>query len=305
MLGIDTVSVVILITACVGIWWMLRGIPKTGGNPLSSDRDDMAQDREDLPYKVFTREFDIECDGDELDALLIASRNDLEPTWQSSLPSPDQLEANFAYSHGKATAELGDIEMPQLDGYSVLILLDQSGSMARRMAHVSGSVRAALEWLEQAGASTMLAGFTTVGWKGGRSRDKWSKFYRTLLADDFAPLVTSAKLFENVDGEALLWAREQLAAASGDKRILVILSDGAPVDDSTLAENGNWILWRHLEQVVAELESDDTLRLGAVGIDHRVEELYSHSRFVDQAMIEQHGALGPAIIEVIAELDQL
>ncbi len=325
MLEFDTISVVILLAAGVAIWWMLRGIPKSQARPLSTDRVDAAQDREDLPYRVFTSAFDVECTGEELEGVLANSGSNIAPTRQAKSPDPEELWSQFTTAYRSGQSQIADLGAPELDGYSVLLLLDQSGSMAERMPRVAGSVRASLDWLEEAGALTMLAGFTTVGWQGGQSRKQWSKagrpdypgrlcdllhiiyspFERATQADDFEALTRPEGLFENVDGEALLWAREKLNEAPGNQRVLIILSDGAPVDDSTLAENGSGILWRHLKEVIAELEADDDILIGAIGLDHRVDELYAHSRVVDEPEEGEDSKLAPVIIEVIAQLDQL
>jgi cobaltochelatase CobT len=81
-------------------------------------------------------------------------------------------------------------------------------------------------------------------------------------------------LRENVDGEALQWAVGMLKDLKAKRRILIVLSDGAPVDDSTLAENGASYLWRHFERVVAEVAREDSVSLAAIGVEHSVDEVY-------------------------------
>ncbi len=279
MTDIDPIATVILIAAVVGIWFMLRGIPRSRGAPLSTDRIEVAIDREDMEYCVYTSAFDMECNGADLAAVLATSGNNIEPSKQAKSIDPSTINDTFDQGYSTARTALVELEMPDLDGYSVMLLLDQSGSMAKRMPRVAGSILATLEWLEGAGALAAMAGFTTVGWQGGRSREQWSKAGRPeypgrlcdllhVLYSDFAnptsaadlePLLEPNVCFENVDGEALLWAQAKLAETRGDKRALIVLSDGAPVDDSTLVENGEGFLWRHLEETVALLETNVTM----------------------------------------------
>jgi cobaltochelatase CobT len=87
-------------------------------------------------------------------------------------------------------------------------------------------------------------------------------------------------LRENVDGETLLWAANKLKSRQENRRILVIVSDGAPVDDSTLMENGEGYLWRHLQKVVSDMQMNDDIELLAVGVNHRVDEIYQRSAVI-------------------------
>ena len=99
-----------------------------------------------------------------------------------------------------------------------------------------------------------------------------------------------------MDGEALLWGAEVLEAQNSQTRYMIVLSDGAPVDDSTLTENDSGLLRRHLEETVGKIQSNGNIRLGAVGLDHRVDSLYQFSQFCDEDT-----ALDDAILKV-AEL---
>ena len=103
-------------------------------------------------------------------------------------------------------------------------------------------------------------------------------------------------MFENLDGEALQWGAAKLTNRASEQRAIIILSDGAPVDDSTLTENGLGFLWRHVQEVIAELEGDPTLRLGAIGIDHRVETLYQNA--ID---VSDRTQIGEAILNLVSQ----
>jgi cobaltochelatase CobT len=96
---------------------------------------------------------------------------------------------------------------------------------------------------------------------------------------DWQAMLNPNILRENVDGEAIEWAEARLKAYPAGKRILIVISDGAPVDDSTLMENGEAYLIRHLRAVIARVEAENVLRLGAIGLNFAVDEYYSMSRF--------------------------
>lgn len=185
------------------------------------------------------------------------------------------------------------------------------------MPHLAGELLVALERLEGAGAATMLAGFTTIGWRGNRARRHWlaegsppypgrlcdllhivySDFEETTGAEQLAPLLEPAVFFENVDGEAIVWAQRELLGQSDARRCLIVVSDGAPVDDSSLHANGPNFLWRHLEKVAGDCLERGEVALGGIGIDHGVEGLFPASR-----KVTVDGGLASAIVELVAEL---
>lgn len=261
-----------------------------------------AKDRPDLGYHVYTDEFDTICRGSEVDALLDAAGVNRSASRDAAGASHSDRIDTATQARSDSVKQLRVTHRTDLSDTAVLLLLDQSGSMATRMPRVSAQIAAALERLEEFGARTSLVGFTTVGWHGGQSRRKWlakgSKKYPGRLCDllhivhsdfadptatmDLSPLNQPNVLFENVDGETLLWARERLLAEAANNHILIIVSDGAPVDDSTLSENGLGFLWSHIKEVVVAIESDSRLSLGAIGLDYRVDELYSNARFVEE-----------------------
>lgn len=202
----------------------------------------------------------------------------------------------------------------------VTLLIDNSGSMRGRpisIAAISADILA--RTLERCGVKTEILGFTTRAWKGGQSREAW-------LADGKPPhpgrlndlrhivykkadepwrrarrnlglMMREGLLKENIDGEALLWAHQRLLGRSEDRRILMVISDGAPVDDSTLSVNSAGYLESHLRRVIDWIEKQSPVQLVAIGIGHDVTRYYK--RAVTIMDVEQ---LGGTIIEQLAGL---
>ena len=202
----------------------------------------------------------------------------------------------------------------------VTLLIDNSGSMRGRpisIAAISADILA--RTLERCGVKTEILGFTTRAWKGGQSREAW-------LADGKPPqpgrlndlrhivykkadepwrrarrnlglMMREGLLKENIDGEALLWAHQRLLARPEDRRILMVISDGAPVDDSTLSVNSAGYLESHLRRVIEWIEKSSPVQLSAIGIGHDVTRYYKRS--VTIMDVEQ---LGGTIIEQLAGL---
>ncbi|WP_338445532.1 cobaltochelatase subunit CobT [Pelagerythrobacter marensis] len=202
----------------------------------------------------------------------------------------------------------------------VTLLIDNSGSMRGRpisIAAISADILA--RTLERCGVKTEILGFTTRAWKGGQSREAW-------LADGKPPqpgrlndlrhivykkadepwrrarrnlglMMREGLLKENIDGEALLWAHQRLLGRPEDRRILMVISDGAPVDDSTLSVNSAGYLESHLRRVIDWIEKQSPIQLAAIGIGHDVTRYYKRS--VTIMDVEQ---LGGTIIEQLADL---
>jgi len=173
--------------------------------------------------------------------------------------------------------------------------------------------------LERCGVKVEILGFTTRAWKGGASRDDWLKagkpptpgrlndlrhiIYKSADAPwrrarkNLGLMMREGLLKENIDGEALMWAHQRLVGRSEQRRILMVISDGAPVDDSTLSVNSGHYLERHLRRVIAEIEAKSPVELIAIGIGHDVTRYYR--RAVTIVDVEQ---LGGAITEQLAAL---
>ena len=202
----------------------------------------------------------------------------------------------------------------------VTLLIDNSGSMRGRpimVAAVCADILA--RTLERCGVKVEILGFTTRAWKGGASRDDWLKagqpptpgrlndlrhiIYKSADAPwrrarkNLGLMMREGLLKENIDGEALMWAHQRLVGRSEQRRILMVISDGAPVDDSTLSVNSGHYLERHLRRVIAEIEARSSVELIAIGIGHDVTRYYR--RAVTIVDVEQ---LGGAITEQLAAL---
>ncbi len=202
----------------------------------------------------------------------------------------------------------------------VSLLIDNSGSMRGRPISIAATCADVLtRTLERCGVATEILGFTTRGWKGGQSRELWLSEgrppnpgrlndLRHILykrADEpyrharrsLGLMMREGLLKENIDGEALLWAHSRLLARPEERRILLVISDGAPVDDSTASANGGTYLEKHLRQVIGWIEERSNIELAAIGIGHDVTRYYSRAVTIMDA--EQ---LGGALIEQLAAL---
>ncbi len=202
----------------------------------------------------------------------------------------------------------------------VTLLIDNSGSMRGRpisIAAISADILA--RTLERCGVKVEILGFTTRAWKGGQSRERWLADGRPAnpgrlndlrhiiykKADEpmrrarrsLGLMMREGLLKENIDGEALLWAHERLLGRTEDRRILMVISDGAPVDDSTLSVNSAGYLESHLRKVIEWIEKVSPVQLVAIGIGHDVTRYYK--RAVTIMDVEQ---LGGTIIEQLAGL---
>ncbi|WP_311268833.1 cobaltochelatase subunit CobT [Sphingobium sp. WCS2017Hpa-17] len=202
----------------------------------------------------------------------------------------------------------------------VTLLIDNSGSMRGRpisIAAISADIMA--RTLERCGVKTEILGFTTRAWKGGQSREEWLAAGRPPMpgrlndlrhivykkADDpwrrarknLGLMMREGLLKENIDGEALLWAHSRLIARPEERRILMVISDGAPVDDSTLSVNSGTYLERHLRQVIDWIENKSPVQLVAIGIGHDVTRYYRRAVTIMDA--EQ---LGGTMVEQLAGL---
>ena len=202
----------------------------------------------------------------------------------------------------------------------VTLLIDNSGSMRGRpisIAAISADIMA--RTLERCGVKTEILGFTTRAWKGGQAREEWLAAGRPPMpgrlndlrhivykkADDpwrrarknLGLMMREGLLKENIDGEALLWAHARLIARPEERRILMVISDGAPVDDSTLSVNSGTYLERHLRQVIDWIENRSPVQLVAIGIGHDVTRYYRRAVTIMDA--EQ---LGGTMVEQLAGL---
>src|SRR5262245_36784663 len=202
----------------------------------------------------------------------------------------------------------------------VTLLLDNSGSMSGRPITVATTCADILaRTLERCGVKVEILGFTTRAWKGGQSREAWlaagkpanpgrlNDLRHIIYKSADAPwrrarknlglMMREGLLKENIDGEALDWAHKRLLARHEQRRILMMISDGAPVDDSTLSVNPGNYLERHLRWVIEDIETRSPVELIAIGIGHDVTRYYRRAVTIVDAE-----ELGGAMTEKLAEL---
>jgi len=205
----------------------------------------------------------------------------------------------------------------------VTLLLDNSGSMRGRPIMVAAMCADILgRTLERVGVKTEILGFTTRAWKGGQAREKWlaaGKPPQPGRLNDLRHIVYKAAdepwrrakrnlglmmreglLKENIDGEALTWAHNRIIARPEQRKILMVISDGAPVDDSTLSVNAGNYLEAHLRRVIQEIETRSSVELTAIGIGHDVTRYYKKAVTIVDAE-QLGGAMTEQLIELFAE----
>ncbi len=205
----------------------------------------------------------------------------------------------------------------------VTLLLDNSGSMRGRPITVAATCADILaRTLERCGVKVEILGFTTKAWKGGQSREQWlaaGKPQGPGRLNDLRHIVYKAAdqpwrrarrnlglmmreglLKENIDGEALAWAHDRLLARPEQRRILMMISDGAPVDDSTLSVNAGNYLEKHLRHVIEDIETRSPVELIAIGIGHDVTRYYRRAVTIVDAE-ELGGAMTDKLAELFAE----
>lgn len=185
----------------------------------------------------------------------------------------------------------------------VTILIDNSGSMRGRPIITAACCADILsQTFERCGIKCEVLGYTTKAWKGGKSREDWFEAkkpnnpgrlndirhiiykpadmpYRR-SRDNMGLMLREGILKENIDGEALLWAQDRLLARPEKRKIMMVISDGAPVDDSTLVSNPASFLEQHLREVITSIESKRQIELMAIGIGHDVTRYYKHATHI-------------------------
>jgi cobaltochelatase CobT len=205
----------------------------------------------------------------------------------------------------------------------VTLLLDNSGSMRGRPIMVAACCADILaRTLERCGVKVEILGFTTRAWKGGQAREAWLAagkpanpgrlndlrhiVYKPADAPwrrakrSLALMMREGLLKENIDGEALTWAHRRLVARPEGRRILMMISDGAPVDDSTLSVNSGNYLEMHLRQVIEEIETRSSVELIAIGIGHDVTRYYRRAVTITDPA-ELAGAMTDKLVELFEE----
>jgi len=205
----------------------------------------------------------------------------------------------------------------------VTLLLDNSGSMRGRPIMVAAMCADILgRTLERVGVKTEILGFTTRAWKGGQAREKWlaagkppqpgrlNDLRHIIYKSGDEPwrrakrnlglMMREGLLKENIDGEALTWAHNRIVARPEQRKILMVISDGAPVDDSTLSVNAGNYLEQHLRRVIEEIQTRSSVELTAIGIGHDVTRYYAKAVTIVDAE-QLGGAMTEQLIDLFAE----
>ena len=225
----------------------------------------------------------------------------------------------FVASGGRARPFKQESESP-FPGTVVSLLIDHSGSMrGRPMLIAALTVEVFAQVLERCGVKCEVLGFTTRDWNGGQPANEWAAsgypenpgrlnaLEHIVIKGADVPwrrarvglglFLHDEMLKENIDGEALVWAHGRLLARTEPRRILVVISDGTPMDEATLAANGHEFLETHLQVVVEDIERRSRVQLAAIGIGHDVSLIYRNATTI--AGIEQ---LGPALSQKLMSL---
>jgi cobaltochelatase CobT len=274
------------------------------------------------PYTIYTTEFDrvLTATG------LSNSLNSTSPDFTKGFVKRDASEWDQAVADAeKITESLSEpasstsIPSNFSGSAAVLLLVDQSGSMkGQAMAFTAAGLRKLTIIFQDCGIATEVIGFTTAGWRGGFVRQKWVEsgrpsrpgrlcallhiIYKSFDETEFSEnawreMLNPDVLRENIDGEALEFAEARLLERQESSRILVVISDGAPVDDSTLTQNGPSFLYRHVTETISRIQTESSIRLCGIGINHSVGEWYESSARVDDGK-----SLVNAVLRLIGEL---
>lgn len=238
------------------------------------------------PYRIYSTQNDTEVHANELNAVLGVLSEEDRLEWENQWSRFSQ-NRDTAKEDAQASQAMSALPKALLAQVVVTLLFDHSGSMrGEKILHAAIAADGAARLLSRWNIPFEILGFTTRGWQGGQSRKAWLETRRPrrpgrlcdLLhvvyrqADDLAPfdratlkpMLRPNLLRENVDGEAIQWAVRRLNALDRTVNILVVVSDGAPVDDSTLHHNDNDILMRELRRAVEEVERSGIVLVGVL-----------------------------------------
>lgn len=252
------------------------------------------------PYRVYTDQYDRIVSADELDSVVsdtpdlrLLERPDLSALDKSAAAHYEQAAGDLAHAIGGRT------------DLAVTLLLDHSGSTrGQKIGLIAVLAGVVSECLQRASAPHEVLGFTTVNWRGGRSARAWQaagapsqpgrlcdllhivhRAYdddASLRWEAMSRMIDPYLLKENVDGEAVLWAVSRLRDRPEARKVLIVVSDGAPVDDATLLANGPNILDDHLRQVCATTIGAQEIELFGIGVGYKMFRYYPQYCVVDQ-----------------------
>ena len=273
------------------------------------------------------KKFDEECkDYTKLINELAKKLKKLLLAFDSTAWEFSQDEGNFdgsrfaAFIANNDNSSIYKLEKKNVEKNTIVsLLMDNSGSMRGKPIITSALTSEILtHTLEKCNVNVEILGFTTNEWKGGKSKKKWESLDRpnkpgrlndllhiiykdadaswSVAKKNIGLILKEGLLKENIDGEALIWASSRLKRRNEKKKILIVISDGAPVDDSTLSVNNPNILENHLKEVVTEIEQEGRINLVAIGIGHDVSRYYKKAFTIDSP-----DKLGDIIIENLAE----
>ena len=300
-------------------------------------------------YKIFTNKFDKTIDAKDLIAgdEIFKLRNNLDlqmsnlQTFISRLANKLQRKLlakqnrswNFDLEEGLLdSSKLPRVIMDPFNSLSykkekdidfkdtvVTLLIDNSGSMRGRPITIAAICADILSrTLERCSVKVEILGFTTMNWKGGKSREIWMKnkienpgrlndlchiIYKSAdlpwrrAKSNLGLMLKEGILKENIDGEAILWAHSRLKKRKEERKILMVISDGAPVDDSTLSVNPGNYLELHLKKVIKWIENHSDIEINAIGIGHDVTNYYDNA-----LKIADVSELGDAIVDRLVDL---
>jgi cobaltochelatase CobT len=271
---------------------------------------DRVQNSTERVYRPYTTKFDKEVHAKDIDSVLgplgFLGRSRLDQAWETFqiglLPWKTQLHIKAAEAAARIRTALDDDERADT---AVALLIDQSGSMrGQKMLFAAATADVVQEFLSTLNFTCEVLGFTTSKWRGGRSRRRWRWRFKPRYpgrlndvlhiiyksADDrrvssgdwgLRQMLRPDLPKENIDGEALLWAAARLEALPQRRKVLIIISDGAPVDDSTIMQNGLTYLPDHLRSVVGGIVQADKIKLAAIAIGYQPNIAYPASSYID------------------------
>lgn len=245
-------------------------------------------------YSIFTNEFD-----EEVKVGRLINPIDVAELGKISIKASQELRLKYRRRLREILTPLSKVIGSDT---ALLILADNSGSLrGEPVSKLAAWSTVLLELLESLEVATAFVGFTTRSWKGGQSREKWlfegrpplpgrladiryikyKDFDETVVESvhQLGAMLKEGLLKENIDGEAILWAREKIEKIDRKNKIILVLSDGAPVDDSTLSVNRSDFLDFHLRDVIKNMEGD-SVKLLAVGIDIDVSRYYGKNSII-------------------------
>lgn len=261
-------------------------------------------------YRAYTTKFDRVVDANDLDSVLgplaFKDRKALDEAWKELQSGLLPWKTKLHIASTELTEQVvSEISRNEREDIVVSLLFDQSGSMrGQKMLFGAASADVAQEFLVSLGIRCEVLGFTTSAWRGGRSRRRWKWRLRPrnpgrlndLLhivyrdAGDnrastggwaYRQMMRADLPKENIDGEAIAWAASRLHNIDARRKILVVLSDGAPVDDSTLYENGPQYLSDHLQIVVEDMKRAGEIEIAAFGIGYACHSFYPMTHHAD------------------------